>query len=460
MNIREWNSNSSNFVRAIPEDKRNSKEVVSVLGLEWDTKMDTLRIAIDPITFSRPVTTKRDTLRMVASVFDPCGFIAPLTLPARLLHQELWKDKCKWDDKITQNRLEEWYRCVQLLKSVKNTCLPRAFLRPLDSNVDEDSYQLHCFTDASKDAYAAVVYLRITSKDENSVSFVMSRSKLTPLKQRKHMTIPKLELLGALIGVRLLSYIEHTLSFARMKTYLWTDSQIVISWIRSDRLLPPFVTRRVAEIKSARNVEFRYVPTKLNPADVATRVVLVNDLPSLWSDGPQFLMSSEENWPRWEQTTAYTTSEQVPTDFPMESEVTEPIVADHIVESAPSVPVEKCESTSTSIAGHSDTINDIKRLQMEHFPREIKEIRTDLTNSLRLFVDQHGVLRCNAKLQNSNIPFEQKCPILLPKDTTFTRNVIMEIHEKNHHVGITHTLALLRKRFWVPSGRTQVLLLC
>uniref|UniRef100_A0A8D8QQL5 Integrase catalytic domain-containing protein n=1 Tax=Cacopsylla melanoneura TaxID=428564 RepID=A0A8D8QQL5_9HEMI len=449
MNIREWNSNSQDFMGFIPDEKKSSKKIISVLGLEWNRIDDTLSIAVDVNRFDKPVSTKRDTLRVVASVFDPCGFIAPLTLPARILHQELWKDKCKWDDVIAQTRLEEWSKCVQILKTLKNIRLPRMFVKPSgESDPNKLSYQLHCFTDASLDAYAAVVYLRIASDDESSVSFVMSRSRLTPLRQRDHITIPKLELLGVLIGVRLVAYVKKTLNLENVQTFLWTDSQIVLAWIRSNHLLPPFVARRVAEIRSADQNQFRYVPSKLNPADAATRGdSAMYGLPALWTNGPPFLTQGnlEGDFPPESFTSASDCVSQLPSDC----YITNQVLDDTNQVSGDTNQVDKATSGKTFET-------DLQSLQLMHFPQEMSGASTHLTKSLRLFIDKSGLLRCNAKLQNADIPYDQRFPILLPRDSPFTYNTIKKIHEEQYHVGVTHTLSLLRKKYWVPAGRSQV----
>uniref|UniRef100_A0A8D8VU26 Integrase catalytic domain-containing protein n=1 Tax=Cacopsylla melanoneura TaxID=428564 RepID=A0A8D8VU26_9HEMI len=444
MNIREWNSNNPEFMASIPEEKLCSKEIVSVLGLEWNVNGDTLGIAINTDTFDKPVNTKRDTLKIVASVFDPCGFAAPFTLPARILHQELWKDKCKWDDQIPSNRLEEWTKSVEIMKQLKSVTLPRLFTRPTFSTEDggDLSYQLHCFTDASQDAYAAVTYIRITSGSNHSVTFVMSRSRLTPLRQRNTMTIPKLELLGVLIGVRLVAYIRNTLKLAKVDIYLWTDSQIVLSWIRSNRLLPPFVARRVAEINAVLGIQFRYVTSKMNPADIATRVMTSTDVVPRWTYGPDFLKSPESEWPVW-----------TPDPEKDSSPVSEGTVSSVLIAASTATTDEPASSQPEVATSQSDPI---RILQEQHFPREISGATTDLTKSLRCFKDSSGLLRCNAKLQNADLPYDQKFPILLPRDSSFTQEVIRKIHEENYHVGVTHTLTLLRKKYWVPMGRAQV----
>ncbi len=81
-------------------------------------------------------------------------------------------------------------------------------LRPADFRPDETRFELHTFTDASERDYAAVVYLRSVCGRRIHVSHVTARSKVAPLKQQ---SIPRLELLGAVLGYRLAQRVKKTL---------------------------------------------------------------------------------------------------------------------------------------------------------------------------------------------------------------------------------------------------------
>ena len=182
MNIREWNSNAQLFLSPIPPDQKNRQLETSVLGLKWDTQQDTLAITPKFSLLTKRITTKREALRAIASVYDPCGFVTPLTLPAKLMFQKLWKEKCKWDDPLSPENLNTWEECAQILQAIDSFVISRHFQQPtLHTSTSSYNHDLHCFTDASQDAYAAVVYLRTWSGMNSSVSFVMSRCRLTPL---------------------------------------------------------------------------------------------------------------------------------------------------------------------------------------------------------------------------------------------------------------------------------------
>jgi hypothetical protein len=65
---------------------------------------------------------------------------------------------------------------------------------------DEDC-ELHAFVDASLTAFGAVVYSRtIDEQGKVTVRFVVAKAKVTPLQV---VSIPRLELMAAVLGVRL-----------------------------------------------------------------------------------------------------------------------------------------------------------------------------------------------------------------------------------------------------------------
>lgn len=87
-----------------------------------------------------------------------------------------------------------------------------------------------------------------------------------------------------------------------IRTTYWTDSTTVLCWLRTDpRSYSAFVSNRLGEIDDLSYVtEWRWVPTKLNPADIGTRDVEMPDLaPSgRWFSGPLFISEPEAAWPR------------------------------------------------------------------------------------------------------------------------------------------------------------------
>jgi len=104
---------------------------------------------------------------------------------------------------------------------------------------------LICFSDASGKAYAIAVYLHQFSSNNCSVDLVFSKTRLAP----QGVTIPRLELLGVLIGTRAMRFVEKELHLPISSKILWTDSQCVLQWLNSKKPLSTFVTNGLKEIK-------------------------------------------------------------------------------------------------------------------------------------------------------------------------------------------------------------------
>lgn len=453
MNLREWNSNSIQFMNAVPARYRNKEtEHIKVLGLNWDLKRDRMSLRFNlSERDTRQVDTKREVLRIIASVFDPCGFAAPLVLPTKLFLQDLWRQKLDWDTKLGQENLQQSKIALDGLKFIADISVPRCFVEGLDET--EIVHELHAFTDASMQAYAAALYLRSTTDKDITVNFMIGKSRLVGKDKQTDLQIPKLELLGALIGSRLMQTVLKFLKFKVRRLVLWTDSKIVIDWCNSEKLLPPFVAKRVEEIKQNPNLSIRHVPSELNPADLATRPDASLWNIQRWLKGPDFLYHTSDKWPQnvpdQSENCALVCNAsggQGPSEKHQETQ-----------QSESDLQQEKDDMTQQlSQLENLDLMHDIRRVQIECFSKELHGTQTDLMRSLRVYKDEDGLLRCGGRLDNTDWSTEQKHPILLPKCHELTDKIINEIHRKNFHVGVSHTLSLIRRKYWIPHGRRHV----
>ena len=104
------------------------------------------------------------------------------------------------------------------------------------------------------------------------------------------MSIPRLELLGVVIGCRISKYVNDQLGIDDGKRTIYTDSKCVLEWCKSQRELKRFVNERVKEIRS-HVVKIGYVKSAENAADIATRGKTVSDLKNdkLWWHGPHWI---------------------------------------------------------------------------------------------------------------------------------------------------------------------------
>ena len=174
--------------------------------------------------------------------------------------------------------------------------------RCLQLNSHVETVTLHTFTDASGDAYGAVTYVRYQYKNGTvSTSLVASKTRVAPLSAT---SIPRLELMGAVLGLRLTLSIAKVLKIDQSLLTFWSDSMNVLWWIRKpSRSLRPFIANRVGEIHdSSSPTQWRHVNTHQNPADLPTRGMSVTEVKrsEMWWRGPNFLSMPEDAWPKTE----------------------------------------------------------------------------------------------------------------------------------------------------------------
>lgn len=267
--LEKWVSNSWAVLQTISENQRakDLKElnldrddlpVERALGLLWCVESDTFKFKME-VKHQSP--TRRGMLSMTSSVYDPLGMVAPVTLSAKMLQQELCRRNYGWDDVIPPDVLSQWERWLQdidLLASFKSDrCLkPKDFGEPTQS-------QLHHFADASKDGYGTVTYIRlINNRNEVHVVFLMGKARVTPLKS---VTIPRLELTAAVLAVRVDAMLKAELELELSQSVFWTDSTSVLKYIgNEDKRFHMFVANRVSAIRGFKHfpMEARWLQRK------------------------------------------------------------------------------------------------------------------------------------------------------------------------------------------------------
>ena len=227
----------------------------------------------------------------IASLFDPLGYLTPTTIKIRLFLRNLWAQGKDWDDKMDSKDIEAWRAIIEETKELLTITVPR-YLGCKDP-------QLICFCDASEKVYATEVYLKTTHEERSDINLVFSKASVAP---KKSMLIPRLELLALLIEVRSLNFTSKQLGMESCKKIIWTDSQCVLNRIKSKKPLSVFVQNRLKEITSDESIQFHYINTKENPADLATRGLISQALEesTLWWKAPAWLKKDESSWPTWD----------------------------------------------------------------------------------------------------------------------------------------------------------------
>ena len=331
------------------------------------------------------------------------------------------------------------------------------------------------FCDASSKAYAAVAYWRFPLTNNSfHVALIGSKSRVAPLKV---VSIPRLELQAALLATRLAKMIADEHKFEITRRVFWSDSKTVLYWIKKDpREFKIFVTNRLEEIRSNSLVtEWKWVPTKENPADDGTRFTpdaLNKD--SRWVLGPTFLKLPECRWPseslshkldkgasELRETThivTYTTVEPALIDFSRFSSWTRLLSTFTRVLQAIDYMKKRCLSTlenkikaeeflirSSQAISFSTEINALKKLKS--IPKSSKIL------TVGAFLDEKEILHTEGRLTNFSECNFSTNPIILDAKEPLCRLLIKHHHEKLYHGSHEMVVNELRQKFYIVGLR-------
>ena len=441
-------------------------------------------LCLEPVKSEFP-NTKRGILSTTSSVFDPLGLAAPYVMKAKLIIQELWRRHIEWDEEVPDDILQRWQSWKDGLKTSQIIAVPRWY----GFHYDEcQNVQLHVFCDASEIAYGAVAYFRKVIHGHVNVSFVISKTRRSPIKT---LTIPRLELQAAVVATRLKSKILEEIDFEVDETHLWSDSKIVLHYIsNTHRRFSVYVSHRVAEIVSNSDIkEWHHIPGAMNVADDCTRGIEIRDLTPecRWISGPKFLSLPSEQWP---------SNEAVPEIDESELELKASVFT---TSSTPVMNLVEWEKYScwrrlvrlyawwmrykfklrcqvrnrsppperqTKVLNADDLIEATLALcqlaQIESFKEDYKDLQANraLSRNSSLLPLQpvlvDGIMRVGGRLDKAPIPFEAKHQVILPPAHPLSRLLVQDLHEKHLHVGREHTLALVRQTFWISRGKSFV----
>ena len=291
--LRKWNSNDPSVLQSIPGELRDSREVQTIsecneytktLGLEWNTSTDQFRLTVTNLPPTDRVT-KRVVVSDIAKVFDILGWFSPVIIKMKILLQRLWESKVDWDDPVPEDIHEVWIQWRNELPSLAAMHISRCY-SPVGATIV--SVQLHGFSDASEEAYAGVVYLRMVDSFGNvHTSLVLSKTKVSPIKR---LSIPRLELCGAQVLTKLLCHAKEIFQIPMDHIFAWTDSTIVLSWLTGNpRRFKTYVGNRISYIVDQVPPErWSHVAGTENPADCASRGLFPVQLKehNLWWKGP------------------------------------------------------------------------------------------------------------------------------------------------------------------------------
>ena len=149
------------------------------------------------------------------------------------------------------------------------------------------------------------MYLRTENETgEVQVRFVTSKAKVSPIKKQ---TIPRLELMGAVLLSNLVDTVKNTLQEelgqGSIETHFWVHSVATLCWVKNNKPLKQIVRHRVQKILEFSSLEeWRFCPGSLNPADLPSRGIYGKNIGAnkVWWEGPRFLALPLSEWPKLE----------------------------------------------------------------------------------------------------------------------------------------------------------------
>ena len=480
-NLRSWASNSQLLqVLARTENVMDKDQLVKILGLRWDTASDTLGF-VTPNLDTSELITKREVLRQSSRIYDPLGILSPITVRSKMLMQNIWEKNFNWDELLPDSTITEWVNIRKDIQEATKTVVPRHYFdESPDTNNDN---VIHVFTDSSMKAYGACAYIVANGKS----SLIMAKNRVAPLKQ---LTIPRLELMAAVIGSRLLAHIRNTLQITR--AVLWSDSQIVLTWLSSKKTLKPFISNRVKEITElTEELTWRYCPSESNPADLLSRGITVDKFKDnrLWMHGPDWL-TLEDNWPEWNRDEAQILSTIAHQEVAVDTvQATQNKFTIHMIQGIGNVIdlnrfnsfkkllritayVRRFITNCRKRAIHTGMLNTIEiqnasltwiiYIQKKHYSEIIQDLQTgegkkhNLVKQLKLYIAKDKLIRCDGRIHNAPLEEYTKFPILLPAKDKLTQLIIMDAHVTHFHSGLSSTVTLLRQTYWIPSIRQVI----
>ncbi|GFV85406.1 integrase catalytic domain-containing protein [Trichonephila clavipes] len=136
------------------------KPLTKVLGLAWDPEKDL--IYFDPKNLLKFMSRRRELKRFILSVvgriFDPIGILGPFVIKLKCLLQDLWTLGVDWDSELPLKLRHKWQQWSSEAESKTELKIPRFYLGDIDQEISK--FEIHCFSDASKSAYGAILCLR------------------------------------------------------------------------------------------------------------------------------------------------------------------------------------------------------------------------------------------------------------------------------------------------------------
>lgn len=430
-------------------------------------------------------------LSTISQIYDPLGLLSPTVIMFKILLQQLWLSKLDWDTPVSRDIALTWDNYIKSLDCLPELKIPRHVM----SNYLQHK-ELHIFTDASQTAYGACAYVR--TYDDNSevtVKLLCAKSKLAPLKS---LTIPRLELCGALVGAKLYNKIIESLRLKFTNVHFWTDSTIVIGWLSmSPHLLKTFVQNRVTEINELTDdSKWLHVQSKDNPADLLSRGLSLDLLNNnhLWWNGPSFLQDNNNNFCNNKLDNNIIDLSNLPeikghtsnhicvqsydliqfdkfSSFNKLKRVWAYVLrfinnlrhrvdrSDKYILHAGALSVDELNRSQCLLVrcAQSESFPEVYECLINKLPIKANAKEMNRIASLNVFLDDQQLIRVGGRLSNStSFNYNKKHPLLLCSKHPLSVLLVRHEHLRLFHAGPQLVLSSLRELFWLLCARNLV----
>lgn len=428
LKLHKMASNSATVMEAfLPEDRAKELKDLDLcadslplqhsLGVSWNLKMDcfTFRVSREVKPF-----TRRGTLSTVNSLYDPLGFVSPVTIQGKALVRELASLQQDWDEPLPADKKDQWEAWTTALAELEHLYIPRPYI-PVSLS-QTLSGELCIFSDAS--------------------------------------------VLASVLAIELMELIREEMD-ADLRVKFYTDSRVVLGYIHNmTRRFYMYVANRVARIrKSTSPDQWHYVRTDQNPADHATRPMSPAQLSlTNWFSGPTFLRQLDalednvvesfqlvnpdldvEIRPQVTTLTTKVTNQPLGTHrfqrfSSWKSLVRAVAKLTHIARSfSQSTRTETCSKwhhcmrhCTTEFSQARFTI--IKAMQQDVYKKEFENLTQDsrvsrhrLLKRLDPFIDNEGMMRVGGWIHAADLSDQEKHPLVIPSNHHITKVLVITI---------------------------------
>lgn len=484
--MRKWYSNSTEVMDAIPHDRHDKlmnigdDDIIKTLGLRWNPDPDHFVFMIERAADSTK-WTKRKLMSHIAKIFDPLGFLEPVVVKLKIFMQLLWSKGLNWDESLPQDLHTVWLRVLRSLPLLEDFRVPRYVFYDEDKVTD---VQLHCYADASAQAYGTVFYVRCTLEGgQIVVRNLCSKSKVAPVKK---ISLPRLELCGAGLLAELLTAVWPTLVNRVSRVECRLDAQVALTWVtHSPHRYSDFIASRVTKIQEATvGCTWLHIPGVINPADILSRgaspTTFLQYKP--WLTGPEYLYRPESQWTVDEpdevdegddrlemRQVTFTYYAHVESDLLRDYKYHGSLIRVQKTFAYIAKMINAMKRTDTVSDGQQLRSEDLERglqlavriVQAQNFYAEYHALKMNHAISKRSpllklspFMDDKGLIRVGGRLSYApDLTFDERHPLLLPKNHPFTNTVFFHHHWKHLHAGPQTLLAIIRRKFWPIGGR-------